>query len=118
MSPCRESATISKAAGTIRRGSEMKAISLTALLLAGLLVGVPGRSSAQSGDRERQQAIATLDRLAKATVEKDVVTLSKLYHADLVFVHTSSQTQNKTEVLKDAPTRPIAKMEYRNVVAH
>ena len=66
----------------------------------------------------KAEVMSTLEHLAKATVDKDVAALDKLYHKDLIFIHTSSQTEDKAEVLEQAPSRPVAEMKYRDVVAH
>ena len=47
-----------------------------------------------------EQVMTTMEAMAKATCEKDVATLDKIYRSDLTYSHSSGQTQTKAEVLK------------------
>jgi ketosteroid isomerase-like protein len=57
-------------------------------------------SAAPADPKDEKAVMATLEAMAKATVDKDVATLNKIYSDDLTYSHSSSQTQTKAEVLK------------------
>jgi ketosteroid isomerase-like protein len=61
----------------------------------------PIASSAAGNDPKDEKAVvATMEAMAKATVNKDVATLDKIYSNDLTYSHSSALTQTKAEVLK------------------
>jgi len=45
--------------------------------------------------------IATLEAMAKATVDKDVAMLTRVYGDDLTYSHSSAITETKDQVLKN-----------------
>jgi ketosteroid isomerase-like protein len=56
--------------------------------------------AAPADPKDEKAVMATLEAMAKATIAKDVPTLTKIYSDDLTYSHSSAQTQNKAEVLK------------------
>ena len=58
-----------------------------------------GSATAKSADSKA--VMATLEAMAKATIEKDVATLGKIYGDDLTYSHSSALTETKAEVLKN-----------------
>ena len=84
---------------------------------AALDLSAPATAATNSANEEKA-VMLTMEQLAKATVDKNVSALGKLYHKNLNFIHGSSQTENKTEVLEQAPSRPIAEMKYGNAAVH
>src|ERR1700687_221842 len=64
-------------------------------------LALPIASSAAGNDpKEEKAVVATMEAMAKATVNKDVATLDKIYSNDLTYSHSSALTQTKAEVLK------------------
>lgn len=59
--------------------------------------------------------MATLDAMAKATIAKDVATLTRIYGEDLTYVHGScGSTETKAHVLTRIPGPGIAEfMRFR-----
>jgi ketosteroid isomerase-like protein len=45
--------------------------------------------------------MATLEAMAKATIEKDVATLGNMYGDDITYAHSSALTETKAQVLKN-----------------
>jgi Domain of unknown function (DUF4440) len=71
---------------------------LCTLVLCGL--AVPLHASAQEklqGDEARVMAV--LETMAQATITKDMATLDKVFHRELIYEHTNGLTQTKTEAL-------------------
>ena len=78
----------------------------TGLLCAGLLLSMAPLSAAND-PQEEKQVRAVLDTWAKATVKRDVATLDKVLHPDLMLGHTNGvEVETKADVLKVAPTWP------------
>jgi hypothetical protein len=50
---------------------------------------------------DEKAVLATLDAMARATVAKDIPTLTRIYGDDISYAHSSGLTQTKAEVLKD-----------------
>jgi ketosteroid isomerase-like protein len=83
---------------------------LTFLILCGLVAAFgagsiwaappspPGPPS--NAPKDEKAVTATMEAMAKATVDKDVATLNKIYGDDLTYSHSSALTQTKAEVLK------------------
>jgi ketosteroid isomerase-like protein len=76
------------------------------LVMMTVLLGASTVASAQVGSQtanspDTKAVMATLETMAKATIEKDVATLSRIYGDDLTYSHSSALTQTKAEVLKD-----------------
>jgi ketosteroid isomerase-like protein len=57
-------------------------------------------SAAGNDPKDERAVVATMEAMAKATVNKDVATLDKIYSNDLTYSHSSALTQTKAEVLK------------------
>jgi ketosteroid isomerase-like protein len=68
-------------------------LTLVALMAAGTTT-----AAVQSGADEKA-VMNTLELMAKATVDKDVATLEKIYGDDITYSHSSALTQTKAEVL-------------------
>lgn len=56
--------------------------------------------SAANDPADEKAVIATLEAMAKATIDKDVAMLTRLYGDDLTYSHSSAMTETKAEVLK------------------
>jgi ketosteroid isomerase-like protein len=56
--------------------------------------------AAPADPKDEKAVMATLEAMAKATISKDVPTLSKIYSDDITYSHSSAMNQNKAEVLK------------------
>ena len=72
---------------------------LTFLILCACVLSGLGAWAAND-PKDEQALMATLEAMAKATIEKDVPTLTKIYGDDLTYSHSASNTQTKAEVLK------------------
>ena len=75
------------------------------LVIAGVLA-LSASASAQVGSAtanspDTKAVMATLESMAKATIEKDVATLDKIYGDDVTYAHSSALTETKAEVLKN-----------------
>jgi ketosteroid isomerase-like protein len=55
--------------------------------------------SAANNPADEKAVIATLEAMAKATIDKDVATLSKIYGDDVTYAHSSALTETKAQVL-------------------
>ncbi len=80
-------------------------------LLAAL--ALPAIASAQNGSgtanaADTKTVTATLEAMAKATIDKDVATLTKIYGDDLTYAHSSALTETKAEVLKNVQGPSVA----------
>jgi ketosteroid isomerase-like protein len=75
-------------------------IKIALLMLCGVAMCAAGASAAPADPKDEKAVMATLEAMAKATIDKDVATLNKIYSDDLTYSHSSSQTQTKAEVLK------------------
>ena len=71
-----------------------------AALVAVLAMSVAGLSAADNPADEKA-IMATLEAMAKATVAKDVATLTKIYGDDITYEHSSGLTETKAVVLKN-----------------
>lgn len=72
--------------------------SLLLTLVALMTVGTTTTTAVQTGADEKA-VMNTLELMAKATVDKDVATLEKIYGDDITYSHSSALTQTKAEVL-------------------
>jgi ketosteroid isomerase-like protein len=80
---------------------------LSFVVLCGVVAAFGAASIRAANDPKDEKAVAaTMEAMAKATVAKDVATLSKIYGDDLTYSHSSALTQTKAEVLKafDGPS--------------
>jgi len=68
------------------------------LTLVALMTAGASTVAVQLGVDEKA-VMATLELMAKATVEKDAATLEKIYGDDITYSHSSALTQTKAEVL-------------------
>ena len=66
---------------------------ITTVFVSGLAV------SAANNPADEKAVMATLEAMAKATIDKDAATLSKIYGEDLTYAHSSALTETKAEVL-------------------
>ena len=67
------------------------------LTLVALMTAGASTVAVQLGVDEKA-VMATLELMAKATVEKDAATLEKIYGDDITYSHSSALTQTKAEV--------------------
>ncbi len=83
------------------------------LLLALGFLGLSVTLSAQAGSAtanspDSKAVMATLETMAKATLEKDVATLGRIYADDLTYAHSSALTETKAQVLKNIQGPSVA----------
>jgi len=57
---------------------------------------------------DQKAVMATLEAMAKATIDKDVATLGRIYGDDLTYAHSSALTETKAEVLKNIQEPSVA----------
>ena len=57
--------------------------------------------SAANNPADEKAIMATLEGMAKATIAKDIPTLTKIYGDDLTYEHSSGLTESKAVVLKN-----------------
>jgi ketosteroid isomerase-like protein len=55
--------------------------------------------SAANNPADEKAVMATLQAMAKATIDKDVATLTKVYGDDVTYAHSSALTETKAQVL-------------------
>jgi ketosteroid isomerase-like protein len=83
------------------------------LLLAAAVLGSTLFASAQAGPSAANAAdskavMATLEAMAKATIDKDVATLGRIYSDDITYSHSSALTETKAQVLKNVQGPSVA----------
>jgi ketosteroid isomerase-like protein len=81
---------------------------LTFLILCGLIAMGAGPLAAATDPKDEKAVMATLEAVAKATIDKDVPTLDKIYSEDLTYGHSAGNTQTKAQVLKGFEGASIA----------
>jgi ketosteroid isomerase-like protein len=64
--------------------------------------------SATANSPDTKAVMATLEAMAKATIEKDVAMLGKIYGDDITYSHSSALTETKAQVLKNNPGPGVA----------
>ncbi len=75
---------------------------LFALAILGLPVVLAAQAgSATANSPDSKAVMATLEAMSKATIDKDVATLGKIYGDDLTYAHSSALTETKAQVLKN-----------------
>ncbi len=57
--------------------------------------------SATANSPDTKAVMATLEAMARATIEKDVAMLGRIYGDDITYSHSSALTETKTQVLKN-----------------
>jgi ketosteroid isomerase-like protein len=80
---------------------------LTFLTLCGLVLAWAGSLAAANNPKDEQAVTATLEAVAKATVDKDAATLDKIYAEEVTYSHSAGNTQTKAQVLKGLEGRSI-----------
>lgn len=88
-----------------------------------LLVGFVVASQAACGRPsdavpEIEAVLNTMDTMIKAYIGKDMATLEKVFHNDLVYGHTSGMTQDKATVLKVAMERDTQLLDLNERVVN
>ena len=83
------------------------------LLFVLAILGLPVVLSAQAGSAtanspDSKAVMATLESMSKATIDKDVATLGKIYGDDLTYAHSSALTETKAQVLKNIQGPSVA----------
>jgi ketosteroid isomerase-like protein len=87
----------------------MKNLFLTMAATLGLsAVAFAQAGSATANSPDTKAVMATLETMAKATIEKDVATLGKIYGDDLTYSHSSALTETKAQVLKNITGPSVA----------
>lgn len=77
-----------------------------ALTLPGLVLAMAFPSAAND-PRDEKEVIAALDTWRTASVKRDVATLEKVLHPDLMLGHSNGiEVESKEEVLENAPNYP------------
>jgi ketosteroid isomerase-like protein len=74
---------------------------ITTSVLLSVLFCASTVSAATSNPKEEKEVMATLEAMARATMNKDVPALSKILHDDLIFSHSGGRIQDKAWVLRD-----------------
>jgi ketosteroid isomerase-like protein len=72
-----------------------------ALALPFSAVALAQVGSATANSPDTKAVMATLEAMAKATIEKDVATLDRIYGDDITYAHSSALTETKAQVLKN-----------------
>jgi ketosteroid isomerase-like protein len=89
-----------------------------ALTLAGLVLATAFPSAAND-PRDEKAVIAALDTWRSASVKRDVATLEKVLHPDLMLGHSNGiEVESKAEVLKNAVSYPDwepIELDIRNI---
>jgi hypothetical protein len=57
---------------------------------------------------DQKAVMATLEAMAKATIDKNVAMLGRIYGDDLTYAHSSALTETKAEVLKNIEGPSVA----------
>ncbi len=57
--------------------------------------------SATANSPDTKAVMATLEAMARATIEKDVAMLGRIYGDDITYSHSSALTETKAQVLKN-----------------
>ena len=57
---------------------------------------------------DQKAVMATLEAMAKATIDKDVAILEKIYGDDVTYAHSSALTETKAQVLKNIQGPSVA----------
>jgi ketosteroid isomerase-like protein len=83
------------------------------LLLAVGVIGLSAAASGQAGSSTASSAdskavMATLEAMAKATIDKDVAMLGRIYSDDITYAHSSALTETKAQVLKNVQGPSVA----------
>ncbi|RPI53971.1 MAG: nuclear transport factor 2 family protein [Acidobacteria bacterium] len=83
------------------------------LLLAVGVLGLSAAASGQAGSSTASSAdskavMATLEAMAKATIDKDVAMLGRIYSDDITYAHSSALTETKAQVLKNVQGPSVA----------
>ena len=57
---------------------------------------------------DQKAVMATLEAMAKATIDKDVAMLGRIYGDDITYAHSSALTETKAQVLKNIQGPSVA----------
>jgi ketosteroid isomerase-like protein len=57
---------------------------------------------------DQKAVMATLEAMAKATIDKDVAALGRIYGDDITYAHSSALTETKAQVLKNIQGTSVA----------
>ena len=64
--------------------------------------------SAAGASPDETAVLATLDAMSKATIAKDIPTLTRIYGDDITYAHSSALTEDKATVLKNVQGPGVA----------
>ena len=84
------------------------------LAIGALLLGAGVAAGAADESADAAAVMATLEEMAKATIDRDVPTLDRIYHADLNYNHSTGLSQGKAEIMKGVPGGSFTKMVFSN----
>ena len=76
-------------------------LTIAATLGVSAVAWAQAAGSATANSPDTKAVMATLEAMAKATIEKDVATLDKIYGDDVTYAHSSALTETKAQVLKN-----------------
>lgn len=79
-----------------------------ALVLMFPVIAAAQAGSATANSPDTKAVMATLESMAKATIEKDVATLGRIYGDDVTYAHSSGLTETKDQVLKNIQGPSVA----------
>lgn len=83
-------------------------LTLMAVLMAAGTLAFAQKTSGAASPADEKAVTATLEAMAKATIDKDVATLTRIYGDDLTYSHSSALTETKAEVLKNVQGPNVA----------
>ena len=63
-------------------------IKIALLMLCGVAMCAAAASAAPADPKDEKAVMATLEAMAKATIDKDLATLNKIYSDDLTYSHS------------------------------
>jgi len=69
-------------------------------VICAVLLSAVGLSAVPNDPQEEKQVLATMDRMGEAMVKKDVATLTKVLHEDMLWGRANGITWTKDEMLK------------------
>ena len=86
-------------------------------VVCGALILAGGVSALVNDAQDEKQVLATMETYARAYVKKDMATLSKIYHENLLYAHSTNHVQNKAEVLEAVSMRATDYMKFSQTTA-
>jgi ketosteroid isomerase-like protein len=84
------------------------ALAIAASLALPVAIASAQVGSATANSPDTKAVMATLETMAKATIEKDVAMLDRIYGDDITYAHSSALTETKAQVLKNIQGPSVA----------